>query len=216
MAIQLSAAKESLKRLKRDIQDIDDVSGTFIEWCNFANRQIYNYLCGIIVDQFVATETYTNSISGSYALPTDLLSFRGLDLGFFLQNPDGSASARRLPVTGYGSTQNGYYLDRNNVVFTGTPNPTTYVLRYLPKPTTFTAENQYFTLDGTETGIEIIPDFYLEALRDDLARFYSQWDEDLGMESVSDFRFSRTLSDMQQFIKRNPRAKSTPSYSSAY
>jgi hypothetical protein len=216
MAIQLSAAKTSLQRLKHDISDIDDVAGTFIEWCNFANRQIYNYLLGIDLDRFVTTQTYSSVTSGSQALPSDLHTMRGLGLGVFVVDDSGTVTDRRLGMTGYGSTRQGYYFDRGSIVFTGIEKATTFIMRYLPQPTTFTLETEYFTLDGTDTGVEIIPDFYLQALRDDLARLYSQWDEDIGMESISDFRFSNTLSDMQQFMPRTPRAKSIPFYNSAY
>lgn len=216
MAIQLSAAKQSLLRLKRDLDDIDDIAGTFLEWCNFANKQIYNGLLGIEPNRFVETEPYVSVTSGSYALPTDLLTMRGLGMGVFLVDENGEVTDKRLGTTSYGARRTGYYFDRGNIVFTGVENATTYNMRYLPKPTTFTSEDDYFTLDGTETGEEIIPDFYLEALRDDLARLYEQWDEDTGMESISDFRFSRTWGDMKQFIIRSPRSKSIPFYNSAF
>ena len=216
-AIQLSSAKTSLGRLKQDISDIDSSnSGTFLEWCNFANRQIYNYLIGIDNSMFVQPFPYTVTASGAQALPTDLLTFRGTGMGFFRIDANNEATANRLPVTGYGSRQQGFYLEGTNVYFTGFNTTTNFILRYLPKPATFTKETEYFTLDGTETDEPIIEDFYRQALVADLNVLYSQWDEDMGMEGVADFRFTRTISEMGEYISRGPRVRQVPFFNNSY
>ncbi len=156
MAIQISDARTSLKRLKHDIDDIDDVAGTFLEWCNFANRQIYNCLCGIDLNRFVTAQSYTAVTSGPQSLPSDLMTMRGLGLGVFPLDSTGAPTGQRLAPTEFGSRKVGYYFERGNIVFTGIPNPTSYVMRYLPKPVTFTADTEYFTLDGLITGVETV------------------------------------------------------------
>lgn len=210
MAIKLSEAKTSLERLKRDISDIDStVSGTFIEWCNFANRQIYNYVRSVDNSPFVQEHAFSSAI-GAQDLPSDLLTFSGQGLGFYtLSNGEPSSKMRRI---NYGDSLEGYYLKNDQVIFSNSQKQVK--LRYIPVPVTFTSESEYFTLDGTENGQEIIPEFYLEALRDDLNRYYTQWDET--DESLADFRFARTLSAMQGNINRSPRARRIPRFNSAY
>ena len=211
MAIKLSEAKESLKILKRDISDIDDIVGdTFVQWADFANREIYDYIRGINNTRFVLDETYIN-LTGSQALPSDLLSFNGQNLGFHVLDSNNQPTTERLSQLNYGENKRGFYLDGDNVVF---PQEVKCILRYLPEPTTLTSEDDYFTVDGTATGIEIIPRHYLQALRDDLNRYYSQWDET--DESLADFRFSRTLSAMQKRIGRSSQARRIPRFNQYY
>jgi hypothetical protein len=76
--------------------------------------------------------------------------------------------------------------------------------------------SDYFTIDKLTSGAEIIPEEYLELLRDDLARMYSLWDEDQGMEAFEDARFTRSLDEYLDTIRKEGRAISIPDFSSSY
>jgi 1-deoxy-D-xylulose 5-phosphate reductoisomerase len=75
----------------------------------------------------------------------------------------------------------------------------------MPKITEVTALTDYFTLDSTNTGLEIIPsewlfNFVLKAL--DV--LYHDWDENMGVEGVADMKFIRLLNELGMNIRRTP------------
>jgi len=203
MPILLSAARTELENVK---QDISDVSSTlFISWCNHINRMAYRHIAGIDPERFIQAQTFSNITSGAQALNANFNNIQPYGCGFHRVDSDGNDTEERLPLVPFGSQRQGYYLDNaGNVVFVKVEVATTYKLRYIANPTTFTALTDHFTLDKTVTGIEIIPDEFLLDLRHALDVMYTQWDEDLPAESFADTRFARALDEISRNIRRTP------------
>lgn len=111
--------------------------------------------------------------------------------------------ANRLGETGFGSTKEGFYFNRSNIIFTNAKEKS-FVFRYIPEPIVLSATSEYFTLDGTSTGVVLIEDRHEEYLIKALDVMYEQWDENTGAESISDFRMVRALGEVLNGYKRTP------------
>lgn len=195
MALLLSDVKTALENVKRDISDVSDA--VFLQWCNYGARSLYRKLSNQVPERFVLTHTYTSVTSGTQALPNDFNNIQSVGTGLFEVDSTGAVTDRQLIKTRYGSTEKGYYITGSSVVFTGINTATTYILRYLPDLVKYTdVSTDYFTLDGEDDGVELIPDEYEEALVADLCKFYEQWDDNAGQESLDDFRFTRCMNEM--------------------
>lgn len=109
----------------------------------------------------------------------------------------------RLSETGFGSTKEGYYFNRGNLHFTNAKEKS-FVFRYLPEPVVLSTIDDYFTLDGTSTGIVLIEDRHQEFLIKALDVYYEQREENVGAESVADFRLVRALGEVLNGFKRTP------------
>lgn len=205
MAIQLSELQTEYGLLKQDISNVPEA--TYLAWCRYVENFVYNRLLATEPARFLETQSY-NAINGSQALPVGFKNIRPHGSGFFLLNQDGTLSPTNnlLPVTSYGSEFPGYYLEGNNVVFTQFPTSTPVMLRYIPKLTRLTSTAQYFTVDGTASGTEIIEEEYLDYLIYALDVWYGIWDGEPSAEAMSDQRFVRALSELIDNYKRNPRA----------
>lgn len=208
--ITLTQARNSLELLLKDIEDVSQE--TFIEWGNYANRQFYNFIIGIDPERFIdSATTYTVSTTPqTSALPADFMNIQPYNTGFFLVDQNGNDTSYQLPYTGFGSNQAGYYIKGSNVIFTGnTPNgngSSTYRLRYIPILDTLTAMSDTLILD----------EIYLECVRNDLNTLYQQWDEMASDESLADFRFTRTLNELANTIKKAPDAYGIPDFSNSF
>lgn len=195
MALLLSDVRTALENVKRDISDVS--AAVFLQWCNYGARSLYRKLSNQVPERFVDTHTYTAITSGAQNLPADFNNIQVLGTGLFEVNTSGTVTSVQLPKTSYGSTSKGYYITGSTVVFTGITTATTYILRYIPELVKYTdASTNYFTLDGTSNGVELIPQEYEEALVADLCKFYEQWDDNAGQESLDDFRFVRCMNEM--------------------
>ena len=215
MPIQVSQARTSLDNLKQDLTDLPNA--TFEEWCHFANQRAYRFLAGIDPGRFFLTQNFTVAAAPTTsALPANFMHIQSVGTGFFRQDDDGTQREDRLVRSGFGSQNRGYYIEGTNVVFTGIDASETFTLRYLPLATTIDDLTDFFTIDTTQTGVETIPDEYLEALRDDLDKLYNQWDELPGSESVSDFRFSRLMDELARTVRKEPYAIAIRDYSSNF
>lgn len=193
MALQLSTVRTALSDLKHDITDVSNT--LFVRWCNYAQRQIYRSLLDRVPEKFVKTQTYSSVSSGAQNLPSDFKTIRGYNAGFFFM--DGSTDTDiKLTKTGFGSTIQGYYMSGGQVVFTGMDGSKNVKLRYLPKLTALSNVTDYFTVDTLSTGTEVIPEEYEETIVEDLNILYSRWEENDFQESLADFRFVRTWSEM--------------------
>jgi len=207
MALQLSAAFTALLELKKDLSDVPPA--TYVRWCDYINRFMYRFALGVDSERFIK-ETPLQSQVGvtTYALPTDFRDMAHFGCGIFFmdQYMPNSPSPRMLPGTGYGSAKVGYYLKQGNIILTpyNWQSSQPFTLRYVPKQTVLTSNSQYFTTDGTATGLAIIPDEFLDMLVKALDNYYSIWDENLGAESYSDERFSRDLDDFAKELFREP------------
>lgn len=203
--ISLNTARTTLGSFLHDISDVSQ--DDFILWSNYANRQFYNFIVGIDPERFISTTTFTvSSAPSTQALPADFMNIQPLGCGFYEIDDNSEDTEFDLPRTGFGSRQAGYYIQGTNVVFTGIEDGTQYKLRYIPKLTTLTAMTDTIILD----------EIYLEAFVNDLSRLYAIWDEDAGMESLSDFRFVRSLEELGNSIRKEPDAYAVPDTLSNY
>lgn len=216
MAILLSDARASFLRYKSDLSDLDNTH--FSEWADWLNKFAYRYIQGIDPDRYIQETTFSVSSSpSSQALPATFDNIQPLGCGFFMVDDDGSDTVDELTQTGQGRRDRGFYFEGANVVFTGFDGTSkTIQLRYMQTITALTAITQYFTLDGTVTGAEIIPDEYLQAVIYGLDTLYTQWDEEPGSESFADARFTRALDEFARNIKRTGGVYSIPSFNHYY
>ena len=215
MALLVSDVRTAFERRKRDISDVS--SATFVEWCDFINKFIYERIADQDPERFIETSSYTVSTSPqTSALPADFKNIQTLGTGFYEIDDNGDATSFSLPRTGFGQRTQGFYITGSNVVFTGIDDSTIYTLRYMPKTTKIDATTNYFTVDTLVTGKEIILDEYLELLVNALDVQYTIWDEDPSSESLSDFRFVRALESLLSDIRREPDAYGIPDFSQSF
>ncbi len=215
MAITLTAARTELENLKQDLSDVG--SSLFISWANHVNRFAYRYIGGIDPERFISTQTFTNITTGAQALDDAQLSLQPMGCGVYLVDENGNDTQIQLPQLQFGSPRTGYYLDGSgNIQFLNVSTATTYKMRYMPALTVFADLGDYFTVDGTITGKEIIPDAYLLELRSALDVMYTQWDEDVPAESFSDARFARAIDEIARNIRRAPEVYAMPDMSLIY
>lgn len=118
----------------------------------------------------------------------------------------------KIGITGYGSRQEGYYLDGANVVFTGRDERVDddYVMRYIPSPPSISALTDYITLDKTSTGKPLVEDRHLEYFVKAVDVLYEQWDENPTNESMADQRFVRALGGILDTYNRQPQISMIP------
>jgi len=123
----------------------------------------------------------------------------------------GRSSSGNLVETSFGSKDQGYYFSGSNIVFTGVKDRN-YLQRYVPKSVSLSSIDEYFTLDGTATGVLLVEDRHKEYLLRAIDVYYSQWDEDLSYESIADFRLVRALDEVMQTYKRTPKVYQIDDY----
>lgn len=116
----------------------------------------------------------------------------------------------KIALTGYGNTNEGYYLRSSYIEFTGADTITDkyYVMRYLPYAPTIDALTDYITVDGTSSTAQIVEDRHLEYMVKAVDVLYEQWDNDPGAESIADFRFVRALGGLLDGYNRQPQVYS--------
>lgn len=205
MAIQLNDLFTEFTALKQDTSNLP--GDTYIYWCNYVARFLYNRLIGTDPERYIATQAYS-ALTGAQDLPDDFKNLRPRGAGIFYLNNDGSNTPtdNKLPITQYGSEFPGYFLTNTEVNFTNFEDPMPVMMRYIPKLTKYTSVNNYFTIDGTENGIEILEDEYIDYLISALDVWYGVWDGDPSAEAMSDQRFIQSLSEILDNFKRIPRA----------
>lgn len=117
-----------------------------------------------------------------------------------------SETKDKLGITGYGSRNDGYYLEGGNIVFTGTQQITDnyYVMKYLPKPPVIDDLTDYITVDGTSATQPLVEDRHLEYLVKAVDVLYTQWDNDPSSEGIADQRFVRALGGILDGFNRQP------------
>jgi hypothetical protein len=190
---------------KQDTSDVSDA--LFIQWCDYINQRAYLFLRDQAPERYITSQNYTVSTTpSSQALPATFQDMNVTGCGFFELDSLGNPTERRLIMTGYGSTETGFYLDGTNVNFTGINTSTTYAFRFIPVVAALTAL----------TNSLVIPDRFLLYARDAIDTMYNQWDEDRGAESFADARFVRDLDEILRNIRLQPNVFAMYNNSSSY
>jgi hypothetical protein len=216
-SIQLSDARTKLGLVLKDISDISD--SQFLYMCQTVSDYIYREIVKTDPERFIkATTINVTAGTNEYTMPTDFFHIKVLNTGLFIPDNNGVATDTRWLLTGYGSANKGYYLNNTKLVLTpdAYPNTETAVLRYIPNPPLFTASSDYFTNDKLSTGNVIIDSQYENLLVNALMSQYMIIDEDTASESVSDFRFARSLQDLLANINRTTSSYTTPNIADIY
>jgi len=193
--VSVTSLRDEYELRKGDISDVD--TDVFVQWCDIINKYLYNQLKGQNTGLFASTGTYTVSEApSSQALPTDFKDMNPLACGVYEVDSDGEVTEYKLPYTGYGSRQKGFYFDDGNIVFTGIDDGSQYKLRYLPLLSTLTSlsSTMIVTLDKKQ--------YLLDALE----VCYTIWDDDPNAEMSADQRFVRSLADIVQNFNPTPLA----------
>lgn len=203
--IQLQDVYDSFSRNKQDISDVD--TDTFIEWCNFAHKYIYKKLKKIDPERVIQEQDYhVASPPENDSLPDDFRDINQTTCGIYVIDSDGNPTDEKIGITGYGRRQIGYYLNGSDIIFTDESETVDkdYMMRYIPKLTSFTALTDYFTIDSTDDSAITVEDEDLEYLVKAVDVLYEQWDQNPGAESVADFRFVRAMGEMFDSYNRTP------------
>jgi len=216
MAIQLQDAYNSFSDFKKDISDISLT--LFVRWCDRINKFIYRKLLGVDPERFLNSQQITiTSGTQTSSLPADFKDITPLGSGIFKLSNTLIPTGERLTKTGYGSQQEGYYINKGLIFFTPIPTQTAfYTLRYSPVITKLTSLNNYFTTDGTQTGTILIPDEYDYLLDSALDIFYTAWDEDPNAEFMANPRFVNALDDIFSNIPQTPTVYGLSDFSANY
>ena len=204
MSILLSTAQTELSRQLRDITDVPNA--TFISWCDYINKFVYRELVKTDPGRYATTQSYSVSSSPStQALPTGFRDIDAWETGFYKVD-NGVQTNVRLARTGFGSQQTGYYIAGTNVVFTGINSSEVYTLRYIP------------TLDTVDelTDSFVIPDEYNEYILNALKVQYHIWDENPNGEGLSDARFTRSLGELLDSVRKEPGVYGLSNFSTSY
>lgn len=217
----LSTAKSSFERRKHDISDVDDISGLFVEWCNFVCQHIYELLQASDPERYILESTFTSVTSGDQSLPSGTgIAFDNMlpkGCGVFEVDSDGNITDRRLPVTWRGSRQRGYFIKGNGTIeFTNIDTAETFIMRYVPDREKFTAVTDYFNVNIATGGVIIIDNKNLDSLIEALDVLYSKWDEVTNDEILADQRFSRAIGRISGTIRRTAKVFGVKNYNSMY
>jgi hypothetical protein len=217
MALQLSTIRTQFGEYKKDISDVS--ADLFLNWMNDLANYIYREILKAEPEKFM-TELSFNQTTNSKVLPAGFKNLISENSGFFYNDSNGFITDRRLPITHPGSQDIGFYLSGNSAIFTP-PSwgiSQSFTLRYLPKRTQFITATDYFTVDLLSTGTEIITDAeeYMDYLIKALDVLYTQWDEDVNQEGLSDIRYTRVLDELLENIRPLPKAYYLDDFSTIY
>jgi len=202
--ITVAQARTGLENRKKDITDVS--SSVFLEWCNTINNFAYRHLIGTDPERYIS-ETTISVVSGTsdYDLPATFNNVQVLGTGLYERDSNNIAiDTQRLPVTGVGSQQYGYYISGAYITITPTPASSyTLSLRYIPNLTQLTATSDSLVIDQP----------YLLYVINALDVLYSIWDEDKNNEAFADARFVRSLSELVNNMRYGVQIVSIPNVS---
>lgn len=120
-------------------------------------------------------------------------------------NDNKKKSNGTLGITGYLSSQLGFYFESDSITFTGSGlQDKEYILKYMPCPPEITDVDDYLTVDGTANSQTILEPRHKSYLVKALDVRYSTWDRDPSSESLADFRFVRELDFLLENYSRTP------------
>lgn len=189
--ITLTTARQALLNRKRDISDVGQ--SVFIQWLDFINKYLYRQLTNIDSERWILTQTYTVSTSPqTFSLPTGFLNMSALGCGLYKVDVNGVDTCYQLARTSFGSTNEGFYITGNNIVFTGIVSTTSFKLRYIPVLATLASMSDSVIID----------DYYLEYLVNAMDVQYSMWDSDTLGNITADQRFVNSMSDLLSCFRK--------------
>jgi hypothetical protein len=140
-------------------------------------------------------------------MPSDFDNISPQGTGMYQIGDDGQDTERRLPITSFGSTATGWYMNKS--AFTLTPVPSDakqYKLRYIPLLVELSAETDQL----------VIPRRYSYHIMDVLDACYDLWDEDQQAEVFNDERVVRTMNELVSHIKPDGQVATMPDFTADY
>jgi hypothetical protein len=207
MAIQSQIIWDAVADVKKDVSDVS--SAAKLRGINYVNTQFRQRVLEVEPSRVISSSTISQtSGTQAYALPADFESETYDGCGLF--RVDNSVQTEvKLPYTGFGSQQQGYYIEGSNIYLTPVPTTTaTYTLKYIPLQTEITA-----LTDSLPSYIDFK---YVENVKNALMVWYEYFDQNLGGEAVADQRFVRALNMFGETISRSPMVRAVFDISSAY
>ena len=187
--ILVSTLKTQFGYRKQDISDVGNE--TFFQWCNHINYFLYNKIKGTRINDFLSSGQYTVTTSpSSQALPSDFRDMEEDKSGVFVISTTGDDTPTQLPLTGFGRSDMGYYLDGSDIVFTGIEDSTTLELRYLPNLNEIDEVTDRLIVGADK----------LQYLLNALDVLYEIWDDNPQAEANADQRFVRSLEELLENI----------------
>jgi len=192
----VSSVSTIWRRQKRETSDVSEA--TFLDWCDWINLFLYREIVKKSPERFITTAAINDSLAetGEW-LPNDFKQIRAFGTGLFEEVNDVVQHDAWL-ITKANSELSGYFINNNKLIFTPIErtDERDFNFRYVPIEPKITATTDYFISPLTEA--------YIEVLIHDLNKFYEMWDENAGLESLADFRFSRSLEELLKSIRRTP------------
>lgn len=191
---------------KKDTSDVSQA--VFLQWCNTLNRVVYRLISDIDPERYILEVPYSTISSNTpsiQALPIDFKQIQQWGTGFYPLDANGNIIDQKLTLSNPSTWFYGYYLNKGNVIFTA-PQTRSYKLRYIPVLTPLLLFSDSF----------VIPDEYADYVLRALDVLYYQWDEDAISEGISDQRFVRVMSELEDDIRRVPSAYNLPDLSLDY
>ena len=128
--------QDIIDRLLLRLQDLGDLTAAHkLDYVNEANDYIYSVASDLDPDRYTSSQSYTPSASPvTSTLPTDLLSFKSTNQGFFTVSGDNYYPLREIDR---GSLLRGFTLEGDNVILKALSGETVE-LKYTPETTRLT------------------------------------------------------------------------------
>lgn len=204
MAILVSTAQTKLAERLKDISDIS--SAQFISMAQDLNALMYDEAVRQDPSRYITSTSYSVGTSPStHALPSDLNSFNVDGCGLFVQDSSGNLTGEVLTKTGYGSKRRGYYLEADNIIFTGLQT-VTVILKYIPEIAEITTVDDEF----------FVPDRYIAAVIQGMVAMYYRYEEDEERESLAWQKYDPLFSRFLDNLKRGSRVVLLPSFDQGF
>ncbi len=169
---------------------------TFARWANFTLDFLYRKISGIDPLRFVreidlVIEGVGSTGKAAKEKPSNMMSIKGNDLGFYVLGENGEIQSGPLLRTGIGSSATGYYFQGGNVVFTGLWGSWTIRCFYIAKRTRLTGAESAGATDIVLS--EMVG--WEELLEQMLERLYQIGDEEKNNEIFAEGRVGELLEE---------------------
>lgn len=204
MAILVSTVQTKLTERLKDTRDL--TSAQLISMAQDLNTLMYDEAVRQDSSRYITSTSYSvGSSPSTHALPSDLNSFNVDGCGLFVQDSSGNLTGEVLTKTGYGSKQRGYYLEGDNIIFTGI-NTVTVVLKYIPEIAEITTESDAF----------FVPDRYIAAVVQGMIAMYYRYEEDEERESLAWQKYDPLFARFLDNLGRGSKVILLPSFTQGF